>query len=826
MSARSYRIVKNGVVVRARLEGGQDGSFSFREVKEYEPIDPRRVIAIDTESLKSGGQLRTLLTTVRFHDGGSAIETPDGRDMLEKLCEQVSDRFGEPAGHPSDTKQRPSKHRNGSRRSRDGRRRTVDPVLSVWFNLAYDFGRLAADRPEVLRSVVAGADSYRLKLSERFELEVAKMHFGSSSSFEWYIRDSAKKTIARLIGIDLTGYWKTSLASAAKALGIVEKVDVEKLFGSSPEEFFKRPRESFTPEEWQLFRDEYALGDVETTLELYHRTVELLRTVDRRVVRSTGIIPPSAPGAAARIVFAGAFDQHPELRKENGGPGAWERPPRWVDQLGCQSYFGGRVFCTRPGVHKRMVSLDIKSAYPWATACLPDPVTAIYEPVAAQEGFDVADWRGLFGVLLIDGEGLDDTYPAFRRHDLERRRLRYVTGPFENRAVTIPEIVMGVLSGALRVDRIRKGVIMRGSAETSFLRAGMVRFFGIKNDPSREKAVRDTAKLLANSTYGKLVEVNTSDYSIGENLPVPEFCDGQRVARTIARIFAEKGPAELTDDDFAGETLNQVGYVRRLYAETAKDYQGESRPAECAVLYTTLLRRAKVPTTGKLVSLGRFMLENKRHRCGQYFMPLCASLITGLTSGVVGLLARCLGALQGDTDSVHVVLPEGLTCRKDQPAREIGLPGWDRFEELLAESGYAMQIPEVPELGQWFCESPGPSAESVLARPKVYSHLFDDGSVKQAKHGFSKWPSSKTDLHAMLRSFTIEGTATYTTRAAPRKLRAAVIAGQQVGEFVAGEVRLMLTPDPNTWRDDRGVVRWLTLEGLKARGDPLATAAE
>jgi len=823
VSSRAFRIVKRGVRIKALLEGGQDGRFEFRPAQEYEPIEPERVFAVDSESLTAGGQLRTLLTTLRFHDSDKAIETPDGRDMLEKLCATVCARFGIKAGHPSDTKQRPRRRRPGSRRSRDGRKKTIPPVLSVWFNLAYDFGRLASDRHEVLRSVLAGADSYRVRISARYELEVSRMNFGSSSSFEWFIRDLHEKTIVRLLGIDLTGYWKTSLASAAKALGIVEKVDLEKMFGTKPEEFFRRHRESFSAEEWRLFRDEYALGDVETTLELYHRTVDLLRTVDARVVRRTGVIPPSAPGAAARIVFAGAFDAHPELRKECGGPGCWERAPQWADQMGCDSYFGGNVFSTAPGVHSRMISLDIKSAYPYALACLPDPVTARYEYIKERNGFDVREWRGLFGVLYIDGEGLDDLHPPFRQHDAERKRLRYVSGVFEDRAVTIPEIVMGVLSGALRVDRIRRGVVMHGAPEKSFLRSGMVKFFGIKNDPTREKPLRDMAKLLANATYGKLVEVNASDYSLAEDLPIPRFLEGAKVASTLARIYAENGADELGPDDYAGEGIQQADQVRRIFAENMRGLPEEDRGGNAILAYVDALRAAGVEASKELVSVGDFMRANTRYRCGQYFMPLCASLVTGLTSATVRLLARCLGALQGDTDSVHVVLPEGAACRADQPASELGLPGWDRFERLLADAGYGQRVPEVPELGQWFCESPGPSVESVLARPKVYSHLFADGSLKQAKHGFSKWPDSKRELHTMLRHFTLKGSATYTTKPAPRKLRAAGLTDQQVGEFIANEVTLVLAPDPNTWRDEHGNVRWLDFDGYRlARAGPLA----
>jgi hypothetical protein len=807
MSTRVFRLIKRGTRVSAVLEGGGDGEFVFTQVPGYEPLGADRVFAVDTESLTRRGRLATLITTIRWHDGDQLIETPEGTGMLARLCAAVSDRYGIPEERASRTKQRVKKYRPGSRRSRDGRRKTIPPVLSVWFNLPYDFGRLAADRPEVLRSVVAGSDSYRVKVSARFEIEIVRLHFGSSASFEWFIRDAEKKTVVRLLGLDLCGYWKTSLKKAAAATGVTPKVDIESRLGP---EWFKTPRERFTDAEWKELCA-YAVGDVATTLELYHATVLLLRDIDARAVRRTGVIPPSAPGAAARVVFARAFDLHPSLRKENGGPGCWPRPRPFADQLGCDSYYGGRVFCTRPGLHTGLITLDIKSAYPYALACLPDPVTAVYEYVRERKpdtGFSVDEWRGKWGVLRIDGYGLDDLHPALRTHDTKNKRLRYLTGPFKNHAATIPEIVIGVLSGALRVDRIREGVLMRGTAETSFLRDGMRAFFAIKNDTSKAKALRDMAKLLANATYGKLVEVNARDYSIADNFPMNRFLNTAGVSKTLARIYAGTGP-DPEPDDYFGETEPQIARARALYSRALSTIEpGERRAGLAVAAYLEALLAAGVPHdgSGQLTTVGDFMRTNTRFRCGQYFMPLCASLLTGLTSATVGLMARCLDAWQGDTDSVHVKLPPGVTRHTD-------LPGWARYHELLAAAGYGERIPGAPDLGKWECESSAPTVESVLARPKLYSHKFPDGTYKQAKHGFSRFPTDDAELHRAIGALARGESYSYDTRATPRKLREAVLSGAPVGEFTSRKMTMGLKPDPNTWKDENGIIRWLTLEG-------------
>ena len=93
----------------------------------------------------------------------------------------------------------------------------------------------------------------------------------------------AKKAHRPHAGIGSGGYWKSTLASAAKAAGVAAKDDIE----SKIEGVYEKSRESFTPEEWEMFRA-YAAGDTISTLELYHRTVELLVNIDARVVRRTG----------------------------------------------------------------------------------------------------------------------------------------------------------------------------------------------------------------------------------------------------------------------------------------------------------------------------------------------------------------------------------------------------------------------------------------------------------------------------------------------------------------------------------------------------------
>jgi len=776
--ARKFTIHKRGELVGVKFTG----SDRFRKQRFYQPLPADRVVGVDTESLRRGGELSTVLVPLHFSTGSQVLEVHEnGPGALDLMLSAICERYSIPDEAPSRRAQR----ERGPDRRRDGRREGLDPVLLVFFNLPYDIGRLCADHRQLLRALASGADTYRVDVGYR-EVEVARMVLGTGSSFEWYVREvdvSGAHRITRMLGIDCHGYWKSSLAEACRAVGVSEKL-------SHPIDF-SRDAEDLTAEEWSEFA-RYAAGDAQSTAELYGATVALLMTVDARVVRRTGVVPPSAPGAAARIAFAKAHDLHPE--KET-----WRRYPAWADQLGCDAYRGGRAFCARPGRHKDVCVWDLKSAYPYAMTLLPDPVTVRCERVEASQSWDWAKYCGKFGVLVVDGEGLDPVYPALRCHDEEHGRLRGVYGRFRGLPATIPELVLGIADGSLRVNAIRDGVVMEGDAEKSFLRAAMLDFFAIKDDLSNDEALRSMGKLLAVSTYGKLVEVRSNQHWIDSDVMCPDFVDLDSIAVELARLYAER-PAE-EYDSAAAWTIERLGnHVVGCDDAFCLGCGGEP-VGSC-------------PAVPLRIRMGR----HRRYECGQYFMPLYAAQVTGLTSGVLGLAARCLGALQGDTDSVHVFA---------------GSRGFNRFYEVARMAGYPW-----PEsgLGRWSLETPIPSEESLCARVKLYSHRLRDSAAvidlrermsacfdeeerlrirvrydfakfKQAKHGFSKFPGGAEELHEAIRDVVNGRPHTFRSRPSPRKIRDALVHGLPVGEFVSRIVTVDAGIDPNT-RIDGGVCRW------------------
>ena len=810
------------------------GTPKFKTCSENAPIPESRVVSVDTESLTFKGQLTTLLLPIAYQGGTQVIETPTGKNVLQDLCEWLflNPDFTECYGIESALTQR----KKGVK-GRPGRRHTLKPVLTVWYNFEYDFGRIAGDLPEIQRAVRRGCDSYRVKVG-RFTVEVVRMVFGAAPNFEWIIRDDTKRAI-RLIGIDMFGYWKKGLDAAASALSVGKKDDVKSELGGA---VFERTRESFSAREWEIFK-RYSETDAHLTREIYLATVELLLQVDAHVVRPSGLIPFSIPGAAARIAFAQVEQCHEGIEE-------WFRYHAKYDQMGLDAYRAGRSFCHRPGVYKNMISLDVVSMYPYTTSLLPDPVMLrvidVSPTAECSDASILEEYAGLFGVLYIDGESLDDQNPPFRVHG--KTKLQYVYGRFTDQAVTIPEIVIGVARGALRVDRISRGCIMAGTPERSFLRASLSKFFKIKSDADAEierltneaapeeviarfRALREIGKLLANSLYGKLVQINTGAESVPE-MVVPVFEKRRLVARSIKRLMAEQ-PDTLDDKFYCGETEAQRETVRRSY-ETQQRVPGMTE-GDYIQIYITALLDGNVARSEMDMKLSDYMKLVKVGTAGHHFMPLYAAQITGLASAMLACMSSCIGALQGDTDSVHFVLPEHLTPKDIEK-----VPGYSSYYRIMKSAGYPTPrfvggelidgVPGMADAGTWKVEQSSGSDESILVTLKRYSHKFGD-AYKQAQHTFSKFHDPELDkareakknpkelkkirgrlLHERMRDLVHGRTVQYMGKRSPRKLVDAIRRGLTIGEFVS-DARTVEPPttDPNTWTDSYGYVRWKPL---------------
>ena len=836
-SRSSFRIWKNGDLIWARAP--KDDGFE-RADKTESLIDSTRVFAVDTETTRKSGKLITDLVPIAWNDGTLLIDESDSKvRIVERFVRAVLDKYGVVSERPSRTKQRRRRKREdapvedegdgegGAPAKRDGRRSMVPIALSVWFNLPYDITRLFPEEREI-RAIHAGVSAWTMTLADGLTIEWLRYIDKSAPQFHWMIRDLDSQKVCNLVGQDLTGYWKCSLQEASKSLGGEGKDDIEALVPNVHE----RPFESFSEAEVEA-RKAYAVKDVGETKFVYHRTVEELCKVDTRIITKRGLIPPSAPSAAARMMFNRAFDQHPRLNR-------WDKPPGWVDQMGCDSYFGGRAFGAKPGVYRTggLRILDLKSAYPTIMAMLPDPVTAKYKPVSDSNGFDLKKFAGKFGVLIVTGECLDARYPAFRTHDEETTRLRYVAGPFYKHTVTIPELVIGVARGALRIDKVHGGVMIEGSPEKSFLRSAVLELYALKEKEGKS-ALGKLAKLLMNSTYGKLIEVVMKELRSCSLMPVPNFTDNViAIAESILRLDIE--PDAPAKELFFSADKEESVRLRMLYEARAKD-------AGVAAYTETMASFHKFDGG---VSIRDFVRGARSYSTGKYFLPIFASQITGLVSAQLGAMAASVGAYCGDTDSVH------FPCDGDP----LSHPGIDVYFALMKRAGYKAPRASEPgsdltpgcTLGRWESDSERASSESIIVRPKVYSHKFvkDDGSVeyKQAFHGFSRYTCPEAEaarkdaslslaergskakeirnaaIHEDMKRLVAGEKVEYVTRPAPRKGRTAAITGELAGEFVSRRVVVVNPPVFGAVVDPRnGWLKWLSeAELLSLRTDAAA----
>jgi hypothetical protein len=402
---------------------------------------------------------------------------------------------------------------------------------------------------------------------------------------------------------------------------------------------------------------------------------------------------------------------------------------------------------------------------------LPDPARATYRRV--QPGsFSLSKYRGAWGVLVISGEGLDPDIPAIRVHDRNKGgRLRYVYGKFSRLPVTIPEIVIGVVSGRLRVDRVHDGVIMEGPVETSFLRAYVHMVYAIKEGAEKDSPLYLIAKLLMNSLYGKLIEVREQRRTL-------LGADGLMV---IPRW------ADLDKSEFREA-------VRRTYVLDGREGL-EALRAEWAEF-------PLVPGEPPEIFL-REVLQSTEYHAGHYFLPLHAAQVTGFVAAKLGLAASVTDALQGDTDSIFTEHPERM----------------EEYYRLMDAAGY----PAPREgLGSFTLDIAGVSG--VLVKTKMYSLRRPDGKYKQAHHGIirlltPKGRESREYLHSLMLTLVMEGKANYATRSRPARLKS-VLRGKGVknpdgttrklgiGEFYDEARKIALTQDPNTVPAPGGFLRW------------------
>lgn len=770
---------------------------TFKKPKGGTPLPKNDVFAIDVEARNYKGKLTTVLVQVHLFDHTEVIETKDVEYPITAALDVLFPAYAEHEGKESYTKQREKRARKDGTTRRDGRRKTIHPKMCIFYNMSYDLPRLFGNHPQFMRQVVSSANSVRIQVGE-YEVEIVSLFLtGGAPNFEMYIRRDGR--IMRIYGRDLFGYWKNGLDATSKSLLGEGKVDLD-----GDEEDDEGISHLLSQEEFELLSQkdqdkfkEYSAKDAQLTRDCYLATVDVLMKIDKVVVMPDGTIPVSAPSAAARIALGMGDDE-------------WERPAQWVMQMGADAYAGARVFNRRPGYQGVVCVLDLNSAYPHAITLLPDPCSTVYRAIPEQE-FNVDDWKGKWGVIYISGEGTDPYYPALRLHDLEHKRLRYVYGKFTNLAVSIPEAVIGVVSGRLRVDHIHTGCWMDGSRETSFMRKFVLTVHEKKelekSKGRKEEALAQGCKLLINAFYGKMAEVQLASSWVDEMALTEEV---------LCIPDIEKEPAQSA--------------LLRAYSEGSLESEGHSGSEGLKKLFDTW--KAQYPDITEVKHLDEVLDGNKPAKAGNFYLPMHAAQITGFVSAQLGLGAFSMNAIQGDTDS----LMPAMTA--EEAVRHLKLYQW-----YMTESGYdcpmtglgAFEV-EIDEAVGYFVKSKNYALHYVkeLDEKTYLKYLIMNAKKKKkgeretvlyqkdgvwcaelykaAKHGMPGVDAYQA--FNLYRHFLAEGPQEFTTKKRPVTARVAykrTLATGKIhipGVFEDHRVIMSAPDDPNQEKTDAGERVW------------------
>lgn len=744
---------------------------TFKRPGIYERLSEDRIIGVDTESFPNrdygaewkefyneDGELvkkymdgiRTNLVAADFAkpDRSMVAETRDYDDSIVALLDHLFPLFAETELNPALTKQRPLRKRaDGTHR--DERRQWVEPVVMVDHNLGYDLSRLIGNNQQFLRAITARKDSVRIEAGG-YNIEIRQIIPSDNAfSFEFYIRRDGK--IMRLIGRDTWAYIKSSLEEAAETFLGQRKDYLDK--GT-----FDRIWEEMTTNEIDRLK-QYVATDARLARELYEVLIKMLTRIDKHVICRNGILPKSAAGAASKISFAMAsLDE-------------WPRPiPRFME-MGAMAFAGGKVFNRKPGIYDGICGYDGDFFYPAIGIQLPNPCTCNYVEVG-RGPYNHSRWRGQWGVLMIDGEGLDPYYPALRVHDQKSQRLRYIYGPFYRVLATIPEIVLGVESGRLRVDRIHEGVHMQSTNDGSFVKEFELKMYELKcryrND--KKNPMYKLAKLLGHSLPGKLAEVAIDEPYLEEMAQTVMFPD-------IEDIIADR-------EIFEGLYETYIKYGWRGLEVLADEMSSRYRYTEDIPFRDIAKRYA--PTVG---------------RAGSCYLPLHAAQITGMGSARLSLAAWCTGAVSGITDSLFMIGKQ--------------IDGFRRFHELERAAGY-----ESPEEGMGSFNLEMENAHGVLLRGNLYVIRWNSTNKetgkseeleKRALHGLPHM--NPDDAYEYLKRLHEYKQISYMTKASPRKLTEAFMEGEEPGIFEQHKQERTLETDPNMVENEQGEHLWKVYDG-------------
>lgn len=573
----------------------------IKRPKGGEPLDSSLIYGIDTESFHSTqlSKLHTNMVTVSDINDDIIHEPKIGESPFQYMMDGI---FNTHALEMRGKLRRSHTELNREVGKRGTGRAKMPVVLLAFYNLEYDFQRLFKEDSTIFNMARINVEGIKCEI-DGYEVENVHMVLsGSAPHFTWIIRKD--NYVLKVYAMDLWGYLKQGLGASAKALGIIDKLPVDK-------EYFHIPLEELTDTQLDELRT-YAKRDGKVTRELYLSLLYFLTEFSEDVVTSKGILPPSAPAAAARIAFAKMDDD------------VLKQPPKFAVQLSLEGYNGGLVFSRATGEFENILVGDRNSAYPTMMSMLPNPEKVKYilrirptpDELVGKIGFCRASFE------------IESDHVPFITSDDDSGRSNHAQGRYDYQTISIYELMAGYLIGTINHITIHEAVYLKyeEDAENNGIFYDFVKYFhNLKNENEKGSALYMLAKLLMNALYGKLIEMRNP-----ESVIIPLHIRKLRVPTGIKTMIEH-------DKKYRYRFYNSIlncgeGLEEILNEYTPTDFDG-------------------------FVSIEE-VITDVTLTAGTYFYPFYASLITAGQRAWMSVYTYYTKAILADTDSAFTNMSE------------------------------------------------------------------------------------------------------------------------------------------------------------------------
>lgn len=481
-------------------------------------------------------------------------------------------------------------------------------------NLMYDWLQLVKYYPDLVAMARTGVGldkDYEIYRKDYFViLRKNALFTGNAPHFSLKIGISSREWV-NLKFRDTFSFFPTSLKKLAKQLKLEEK----KMERQS--DLGRRDYRQEEMSEDKSYFERYAKLDSKVTRLVAEQIRELHKGAGMQRIRV------SAPGYAINYLFH-TIPEGTKLKTGSDDVG--------IMQLILDTYAGGRTGGIYHGKIENMSVLDFHSSYPASMVSLPSFLPTMEyithpnpESISSEELIEIISECHCF--MRVSGEETDALYPSIITN--RRGKLTPVYGRFEYLATTGVEVSVGIKSGTLRIDKVHELVLLVEMEPPEILpfKVFAESAYNRKNNAEKGGPEYNSAKLVLNSAYGKLIESRTETMVADDvkNIILP-YVKGMEV-------------------DFGKMYYSE--YIKTLNEESEKTF-AEIYPE----LVDNILNEFPDEEIGT-ANFGRLSLTELNY--GRYAIPAGASLITATSRARLIAVAKSTKGLYWDTDSVFLL---------------------------------------------------------------------------------------------------------------------------------------------------------------------------